>query len=120
MLISLKADDKIQSSWKDILFSHIVFFLFSMLCIVFMTAYLIYMLCKRKQNDLVDQKFPGAMFIYFNTFGFCNLSALPLFYFLFGIPIWSVCLVETFMFIVLTIYIIVYRKSIVIFFCTLN
>lgn len=43
MMISLKVDEKIQTPWKDILFSHVVFFLFLSLCLIFMTAYLIYM-----------------------------------------------------------------------------
>jgi hypothetical protein len=43
MMIALKADEKIQSPWKDVLFSHVVFFIFLSLSIIFMTAYLIYM-----------------------------------------------------------------------------
>jgi hypothetical protein len=43
MMIALKVDEKIQTPWKDVLFSHVVFFLFLSLCLIFMTAYLIYM-----------------------------------------------------------------------------
>jgi hypothetical protein len=42
-MIGLKVDEKIQSAWRDILFSHVVFFLFLSLCIMFMTVYLVYM-----------------------------------------------------------------------------
>lgn len=48
VMITLKADEKIQSSWRDVLFSHVVFFLFFALCLLLMTAYLIYM--KWNQN----------------------------------------------------------------------
>lgn len=84
LMIGLKVDEKIQSSWKDILFSHVVFFLFLALCVLFMTAYLIYMRMHHNEQNLMKLKIPGTLFIYFNTVGFCLLSALPLFNVLFG------------------------------------
>jgi hypothetical protein len=68
----------------------------------------------------MKHKFPGALFIYFNTIGFCTLSALPLFIIFFEISIWAVCLALSLEFFALATYIVSYRKEIVIFFCTLN
>lgn len=48
LMIVLKVDDKIQTSWKDIFFIHVVFFLFLSICVIFMTGYLVYL--KFKQN----------------------------------------------------------------------
>lgn len=120
MMIALKVDEKIQSSWNDVLFSHVVFFLFLSLCIIFMTVYLIYMKYTQNDQNLMRHKFLGALFIYFNTLAFCLLSALPLFHIFLKISIWVICFSLALTFICLGTFVYSYKKDIVIFFCTLN
>lgn len=78
LIIVLKVDDKLKNSWKDVIFIHVVFFLFLSLCIIFMTVYLAYMKLKKNSDNLFKHKFPGALMIYFNTIAFCLLTAIPL------------------------------------------
>ena len=120
MMIALKADEKIQSPWKDVLFSHVVFFLFLSLCIIFMTVYLIYMKYIENDQNLMKYKFTGALFIYLNTVAFCLLSALPLLYVFLDISIWIICASMAVALLCKATFIYTYRKDIVIFFCTLN
>lgn len=120
LIIILKADDKIHSSWRDVLFINVVFFLFLSTCVVFMTGYLFYMKFKQNQENLIGQKIPGVLLVYFNTIAFCLVTGIPLFNILLEIKFWIICLTLSFLFAVLGSYIYFYRKKIVVFFCTLN
>lgn len=120
LMIVLKVDDKIQTSWKDIFFIHVVFFLFLSICVIFMTGYLVYLKFKQNQENLMKQKFPGALLIYFNTIAFCLLTGIPLFNVYLDIQFWILCFSLSGLFASLGAYVYLYRKDIVVFFCTLN
>lgn len=66
------------------------------------------------------QKFPGALFIYFNTIAICLITAAPLFNLFLGIEHWIILFSLSLLFAVLGTYIFLYQREIVIFFCTLN
>ena len=65
-------------------------------------------------------KFTGALFIYLNTISFCLLSALPLLYVFLDVSVWIICGSMAIVLFLVGTFIYSYRKSIVIFFCTLN
>lgn len=120
LMIVLKVDDKIKTSWRDVIFIHVVFFLFLSICIIFMTVYLFYMKFKQNEENLMKQKLPGALMIYFNTIAFCLLTAIPLFNVFLDISFWIICFFLSLIYSFLGTYIYFYRKDIVVFFCTLN
>jgi len=78
LVISLKADGKIDASWLYVLFGFIIFMGFILISLIFVGIYLIYAFCNKREQVYYEYKFQGTVFLFLSLFSFLISLSLPL------------------------------------------